>query len=137
MIILKKIQVTMNTFVPPFFNNFCFSLNRKKRVVMRFMRNKLNLFTLQLPIFIYWCKYRHCQNETREIDCPCCPVVQRWTQYLSLKLKSWSAREASHHPAFMGDCPTFSHMCYPYLPSRWVFLLVPGVAERNKDAGRI
>ena len=118
MIILKKIQVTMNTFVPPFFNNFRFSLNRKKRVVMRFMRKKLNLFTLQLPIFIYWCKYRHSQNETREIDCPCCPVVQRWTQCLSLQLKSCSAREASRHPAFMGNCPTFSHMCYPYLPSR-------------------
>ena len=50
MIILKKIQVTMKTFAPPFFNNFSLSLNRKKRVLMKATRKKLNIFTLQLPI---------------------------------------------------------------------------------------
>ena len=50
-IILKKIQVTMKTFVPLFFNHFSLSRNRKKRVVMRAMRKKLNIFTLQLPIY--------------------------------------------------------------------------------------
>ena len=29
-----------------------------------------------------------------------------------------SAREASHHPAFMGIYPTISHTCWPCLPSR-------------------
>ena len=32
---------------------------------------------------------------------------------------------------------TISHMCSTYLPSRWVLLFVPGVAERNEDAGWI
>ena len=52
-IILKKIQVAMKTFAPPFFNHFNLSLNqkKKKRVVMRAMRMKLNLFTIQLPIY--------------------------------------------------------------------------------------
>ena len=31
-IIVKKIQVTMKTFAPPFFSHFSFSLNRKKNV---------------------------------------------------------------------------------------------------------
>ena len=35
LIILRKMQVTMKTFAPPFFNYFSLSLNRKKRVVMR------------------------------------------------------------------------------------------------------
>ena len=50
-IILKKIQVTIKTFVPPFFNHLRLILNRKKRVVMRAMRKKLNIFMLQLPIY--------------------------------------------------------------------------------------
>ena len=39
-IILRKIQVTMKTFTPPFFNHFSLSL-KKKRVVMRATRKKL------------------------------------------------------------------------------------------------
>ena len=50
-IILKKIQVAMNTFSPPFFSHFSLILNRKKCVVMRAMRKKLNIFTLQLPTY--------------------------------------------------------------------------------------
>ena len=34
--------------------------------------------------------------------------------------KSQSAREASHHPAFMDSFLTIGHMCLPCLPSRWV-----------------
>ena len=41
----------MNTFAPPFFNPFNLSLNRKGRVIMRAMIKKLNIFTLQLPIY--------------------------------------------------------------------------------------
>ena len=35
-------------FARPFFNYFSLSLNLKKRMVMRAMRKKLNLFTVQL-----------------------------------------------------------------------------------------
>ena len=50
-IILKKMQVTMKTSTPPLFNHFNLSLNRKKHVVMRAMRKKLNIFMFQLPIY--------------------------------------------------------------------------------------
>ena len=50
-IILRKIQVTIKAFTPPFFNHISLSLNRKKLVLMRAMRKKLNLFTLQLLIY--------------------------------------------------------------------------------------
>ena len=50
-ITLRKIQMAMKTFARPFFNHFSLSLSRKKRVVMRVMRKKLNIFTLQLPIY--------------------------------------------------------------------------------------
>ena len=38
-------------FPPLFFNYFSLSLNRKKLLVMRAMRKKLSMFTLQLPIY--------------------------------------------------------------------------------------
>ena len=39
-------------------------------------------------------------------------------------------------PAFMGNCPTISHTCYSYLPSRWVlYVFVPGVTQGNEDEG--
>ena len=41
--------MTIKSFVPPFFNHFSLNLNQKKRVVMRAMRKKLNIFALQLP----------------------------------------------------------------------------------------
>ena len=50
-IILKKIQVTVKTFTPPFLNHFSLSLNRKRHVVMRNMKKKLNILMLQLPIY--------------------------------------------------------------------------------------
>ena len=50
-IILKKIEVAMKTFAPLFLNNFSLNLNRKKRLVMRAMRKKLNIFTAQLLIY--------------------------------------------------------------------------------------
>ena len=50
-IILRKINVTIKPFAQPFTNHFSLSLNRKKRVVMRTMRKKLSIFTLQLLMF--------------------------------------------------------------------------------------
>ena len=39
--VLRKTQETMKTFALPFFNHFGLNLNRKKRVVMKAMRKKL------------------------------------------------------------------------------------------------
>ena len=50
-IILRKINLTIKPFAQPFINHFSLSLNRKKRVVMRTMRKKLSIFTLQLLIY--------------------------------------------------------------------------------------
>ena len=50
-IILKKIQVIMKTFAPPFFLPFQVEPEQKKIVVMIAMRKKQNIFTLQLPIY--------------------------------------------------------------------------------------
>ena len=36
-------------------------------------------------------------------------VLEIWVQCLLLQLKSQRAREESHHPAFIGICPTISH----------------------------
>ena len=36
-------------------------------------------------------------------------VAESWIECLLFRLKSQSAREASHHPTFMGICPTISH----------------------------
>ena len=44
-------QVKIKSFAPPFFSHFSLSLNRKKRVVLRAMGKKPNVFTLQLPIY--------------------------------------------------------------------------------------
>ena len=56
-------------------------------------------------------KYGHCNNERYGLS-----LLQRaGCNALLLWLKSQSAREASHHPAFMGICPTISHMYEPYL----------------------
>ena len=72
----ENIYVTVKSFAPSLFNHFSMSLNRKKRVIMRAMRKKLNIFTIQLPIcyLLYCrinnldlCKCGHCKNKTREI----------------------------------------------------------------------
>ena len=40
-IILRKLQAAMTTFIPTFLSHFSLSLNRKKPVVARTMRKKL------------------------------------------------------------------------------------------------
>ena len=58
---------------------------------------------------IDWCK------------CGCeCKLMTKFAENfcLLLRLKSGSARETSRHSAFMGNCPTITHTCSPYLPSR-------------------
>ena len=48
---LRKIQVTMKNFTPPFFNHFHFEPEQKKLVVRRAMIKELNTSTLQLLIY--------------------------------------------------------------------------------------
>ena len=56
-------------------------------------------------------------------------------QCLLLRLKSQSARKASRHADFIGNCLTVSHTNLLYLLWRLLFVFVSGVAERNKHAG--
>ena len=49
-IILKKIQVAMKAFAPPFFNHFSLSLNRKKHVVMRALRKTKHIHASALDL---------------------------------------------------------------------------------------
>ena len=113
-IILRKIQVTMKTFTPPFFNHFSLNLNRKKRVVMRALRKKLYIFTLQLQIY-YILEQDISIDANADIsktkqEKQIAFVVQWWMQCLLLQLKTCTA--------YMGNYPTLSHTCYSYLPSR-------------------
>ena len=50
-IILRNIHAVIKSSAPPFFNNFSLSLKKFLRVVKTAMRMKLNMFTLQLPIY--------------------------------------------------------------------------------------
>ena len=56
-------------------------------------------------------------------------------QIVSAKFQSTAW--VSLHPAFMGNCPIISLMCYPYLSSRWVHLFASGVTKGNEDHGLI
>ena len=128
-IILRKIQVTMKTFAPPFFNHFSLSLNRKKRVVMRVMRKKLNIFTLQLTIYcILEQKISIGANagiSKTKREKQIVFLVERWMQCLLLRLKSWSVREESHHPVFLGHCPTIViRLSLVYLVDKFFFLFL-------------
>ena len=105
-IILRKIQVTMKTFAPPFFNQFSLNLNRKKHVVMKAMRKKRNVFKLQLSN--YWCECGHCKNEAREIDCLCCRKVDAMLIAAAKIPKSDGSISPS---SFYVNCPTTSHTC--------------------------
>ena len=52
---------------------------------------------------------------------------------LLVRLRSQSTTGASCHSAFVANC--FVSFCQPYLPSRWVLILVSCVAKQNKNAG--
>ena len=89
----------------------------KKRVVMKAMRKKLNICTLQLPMIGV---YTDIAKTKRGNNCLCCWEV---TVMLIASDKISSPREASRDPAFMGKNPTIDHTCQPYLISRWVIFL--------------
>ena len=62
-------------------------------------------------------------------------VVEMYSIMQLALAKYLSVSGASCHPAFMDNCNTISHTCYPYLPSGWVHPFVSGVTKRNEDAG--
>ena len=55
-----------------------------------------------------WCKCGHCRNKAREIDYLRCREADAM---LIASAKTHERGEASRHAAFMGNCPTVSHMC--------------------------
>ena len=81
-IILKKIQEAMKSYVPQFINHFSLSLNRKKRVVMiaeshekktKYIHASATADLLHIRIGnLSRYKCGHGKNEAREIDCLCC-----------------------------------------------------------------
>ena len=98
-IILKKIQVTMKTFIPPFFNRFSLRMNRKQRV--RAVRKKIKSVYASAANLLHigienlnCCKGGHCKNEAREIDCLCGREIEV-DAMLVIWLKSHSVRGAS------------------------------------------
>ena len=122
-IILNKIQVTMKTSVPPFFNHFSFGLNRKKLCGNESQEEETKHIHVRLPV--YYILEQEISIAGANSDVAKTKqakqivfVVERWMQCLLFRLKSWSARETSRHPAFMGHCPTISHTCQLYLPNR-------------------
>ena len=113
-----------NFSAPPFFNHFSLSLNRQKRAVMRAIRKKLGIVTLQLPTY-YILEQKISIGANADIaktkrEIQIVFVVKRWMQCLLFPLKSQSARKLSCHPGFMGNFLTISHKCQPYLPSQQI-----------------
>ena len=108
----------MNIFVPPFCSHFCLSLNKKKTggneshekvtaETQHYNASAADLLRIRIGN-LNWCKCGHGKNEAREVDC--LSFVQRWMQWLLLRLKSWSSR-APRHPGFLGNFPSVSQTC--------------------------
>ena len=78
-----------------------------------------------------WCKCGHCKNEVREIDCFCCREVDTM---LAASAKILECEGSISPSSFCWQLPdSYAHV----LTNRWVFLFVPGIAERNEHPGRI
>ena len=115
-IILEKIQVIMKTFVPPFFNHFSLSLNRKRsgnesheKEIKHIDASAADLLHVRIGN-LNWCKCEHCKKDAREIDCLCCRETEVDAMFInSAKIPQCEGSILS--PAFMGYCPTISHTC--------------------------
>ena len=139
-IILRKIQMTMKNFVPPFFKSFISESEKKKtsgnelheKKTKHIHSSDADLLHIRIGN-LDWCKWEHCKNKAREIDCLCYGEVDA----MLIALGRIPEHKGSISPStFYGKLPTISHNVLT-LSSRWVFLFVPGVAERNDDAGWI
>ena len=140
-IILKKIQVTMNTFALPFLNHFSLQVNWKKmcgnesheKETKHTYASAANLLHIRIGN-INWCKWGYCKSEAKEIDCFCYREMDAML-FALVKIPEYkgSILQSSFYRHF---CPIISHTCQPYLLSRWV-LSVRGVAKRNENHGGI
>ena len=109
----EEIADEVKTFLPPFFNDFCLSLEQKKTCGNERHEKETQHIHAFAADLLYvrkknldWCKCWHCINAAREIDCLCCREVDAM---LIVRLKSQGTKEASCHPAYMGICLTISH----------------------------
>ena len=100
LIILRKIHVTMKSFVPPFS-----TIERNQtysQFSCRFITYIIRIGNLD------WCKCGHCKNEAREIDCLC----YREVDAMLTTLAKIPVREGSILPfSFYGHLPDYSHTC--------------------------
>ena len=78
-IILRKIQVTMKAFAPPFFSHFSLSLNRKRTCCNENHEKDTKHIHVSAADLLHirignldWRKCGHCKNEARKIDRLCC-----------------------------------------------------------------
>ena len=107
--------MTLKSFPLPLVNDFSLSLNRKKtcgkesqlKKAKHIHASSVDLLHIRIGN-VNWCKCGHCKNEASKIDCLCCREVDL---ILIASVESRSAREASRHPAFMGNCRLFVTMC--------------------------
>ena len=82
-IILKKIQVTMKTFIPPIFQSFQFEPEQKKSCDNESHEKETKHIYASAAALLHIrignlnsCKCGHCQNEAREIDFLCCREIE-------------------------------------------------------------
>ena len=114
-IILMKTQGAMKTFAPPFFSHFNSSLNRKKPVVMRAMREKPYVIHASAADLLHirienldWCKFGHWKKEARVTDC----LYYREMDAMLIVSAKIPEREGSISPFnSYGQLPNYSHTC--------------------------
>ena len=90
---------------------------------------KLNIFTFQLPIYYILEKeisvdansdIAKTKSEKKIIF-----VAEMWIQCLTLRLKSWSAREAYHHPFLWGTAKLLvTRASFIYQLYEWFFFFL-------------
>ena len=110
---LRKIHVTIKSFGSTIPQTFQIESGQKKCVITRSTTKKLNILTLQLPVYsiqeISTGAYVDIAKMKREKQTVF--TVEGWMQCLLFWLKFRSTRKACCHPAIMGNYPTISHTC--------------------------
>ena len=95
---------------------------------------RLVYITMIIPLLTSSCTLKSPYNNTQKLkynslDKRAQKIIKLNVRSWSLlRLKFWSARGASHHPAFMGNCRTISHTFYS---------LIYPMDEENEDVGSV
>ena len=115
-IILRKIHVTMNSFIPPFSTveeNWRYS-----RFSCRYIKYSIRVGDLN------WCKCRHCKNEAKEIECLCCRDVDSMLTALA-KVPQCEGSILLSSLTCVGICKTISHsVSLIYLVDQFFFFFL-------------